>query len=392
MAGADERPAGVEARGTVCDPCPKCGELIGKDRLTCGHCHYKRKFDQEQYALLLECSAAGDVSAWRNRSGGNLLGPIDLEGAELTWVKLPGIVLRGAHLAGARLHDAQLPGADLRRADLRGVDLTSAKLFRAQMQGSTLQGAGFRRADLSHTKAEAAEVDGRTTLWNCEIDRKTNFTGVGLRSARVQPRLLGLLERNVRAKAWRQWYGSLPPAERLLAGVVRLFWYASDYGHSTTRVIVSFGVAALVFALAYTTCPWLVGGEGLGDLVWPYRLVRAAYFSVVTMTTLGFGDIHANLDLSGWRFVLSHAVLCVHVIVGYALLGALITRFATMFTGPAAPYVSEERLSRVRARRRLARERRRQCWAWVCGKLAVVPTRLTRREPQDESPGQQPGE
>jgi hypothetical protein len=64
--------------------------------------------------------------------------------------------------------------------------------------------------------------------------------------------------------------------------------------------------------------------------------LRALYFSVVTMTTLGFGDMYANAQ-SFW----GHILLSLQVILGYVLLGALITRFAVLFTagGPAGKFV-----------------------------------------------------
>jgi len=56
------------------------------------------------------------------------------------------------------------------------------------------------------------------------------------------------------------------------------------------------------------------------------------------MTTLGFGDMHANCQ-SFW----GHLLLTVRVILGYVLLGALITRFAVLFTagGPAGKFADE---------------------------------------------------
>ena len=46
------------------------------------------------------------------------------------------------------------------------------------------------------------------------------------------------------------------------------------------------------------------------------------------MTTLGFGDIHANPDSLYGQFV-----LMTQVIAGYILLAALVTRMALAFTG-----------------------------------------------------------
>ena len=67
--------------------------------------------------------------------------------------------------------------------------------------------------------------------------------------------------------------------------------------------------------------------EGADLTLAPLELaVRSLYSSVVTMTTLGFGDMHANpASIAG------HALLMVQVLLGYMMLGSLITRLAIFF-------------------------------------------------------------
>ena len=67
-----------------------------------------------------------------------------------------------------------------------------------------------------------------------------------------------------------------------------------------------------------------------------HLLARAMYFSIVTMTTLGFGDMHATKSGDIWG-LLGYGILSAQVIVGYVMLGALITRLGILFTsdGPA---------------------------------------------------------
>ncbi len=76
--------------------------------------------------------------------------------------------------------------------------------------------------------------------------------------------------------------------------------------------------------------------------LWHYfglLVVRPVYFSIVTMTTLGFGDMYANKGS-----IAGHVILAVQVILGYVLLGALVTRFAVLFTagGPAGRFSKEK--------------------------------------------------
>jgi len=130
--------------------------------------------------------------------------------------------------------------------------------------------------------------------------------------------------------------------------VVKPFWWVSDYGLSTGRIIVTFFALVFIFANIYyhwgrIAPPGIV--ENLfvdrNGIVVPSWLVplRTLYFSIVTMTTLGFGDMYANAH-SIW----GHILLSVQVILGYVLLGALVTRFAVLFMagGPAGKFSNDK--------------------------------------------------
>ncbi len=121
----------------------------------------------------------------------------------------------------------------------------------------------------------------------------------------------------------------------------------SDYGMSTVRVVGVFFLLALLFAAVYMNWGYwrppgivskLIVQPEIGEAAWHYfgrALIRPVYFSIVTMTTLGFGDMYANKGS-----IAGHVILAVQVILGYVLLGALITRFAVLFTagGPAGKF------------------------------------------------------
>lgn len=66
----------------------------------------------------------------------------------------------------------------------------------------------------------------------------------------------------------------------------------------------------------------------------------ALRFSIVTTTTLGFGDMYAQPGS-----LLGHIALAIQVAVRHILLGPLITRLAFLFTagGPAASFPDAEK-------------------------------------------------
>lgn len=219
-------------------------------------------------------------------------------------------------------------------------------------------------------------VDGSTRFWNCIINRYskskgfTDFTGTALSSVIITPGERQLLEYNVRRMNWEAWYKykkwQVSEDERhtvvqKLMWFVRKFWEISDYGISTTRIIWTFFQWAFLFAAAYYIWGFIdyyfVGVEDHPGIVANLFVLadgqqtvscwlvpfRAVYFSIVTMTTLGFGDMYANAH-GFLRGFFAHALLAFQVILGYVLLGALITRFAVLFTagGPAGKFSDDE--------------------------------------------------
>lgn len=341
-----------------------------------------QRYDRDEADLLLRCAREKDLTPW-NRwrrdhpqkeiwlegailadaflQGADLheahLGHANLEGSELQGAQLWGAHLDGAIFWHAQLDDGDLQGASLRGAHLEHTSLRGANLLRSKLIGASLQNAHLERADLSHADLSRADlkdahlneaaleearldgtnltgthlegasfargiVDGATLLWACAFDKRTDFSGVGLTSARIQPGTRSRLEGNIRRRMWQSWYREHP-----LAGLpVRLFWGLSDYGQSTLRVLLSACIFAVLFAAAYYLDPGLVSnlhGQSGSPIL---EALRALYFSVVTMTTLGFGDIYANP--TSW---LGHILLMIQVILGYVLLGALVTRLSILF-------------------------------------------------------------
>ncbi|MCD6406170.1 MAG: pentapeptide repeat-containing protein [Planctomycetes bacterium] len=279
----------------------------------------------------------------------------DLKGADLRWAHMKDAACLEAHLEGAKLRHA-----DLKDAQLWGTYLERAKLYMARLQGARVEDAHLRSADLRYAHLEGAELlstdlktanarfavlDGETILTECEINDQTDFTGVGLAAARVDPALKSRLQRNIRQLGWEKWYERSWARKWLFSLPVRAFWWVSDYGSSTLRIMLCFLVLSGLFGLLYSWCPHLVRDDYRLEVTSWVRPVRMQYFSVVTMTTLGFGDLKANP-----RSVVGHAVLSLHVFLGYVLLGALITRFAIMFEGTTVPYVREGHLQKAHKR------------------------------------------
>jgi len=264
-----------------------------------------------------------------------------LECANLMMAHLEGAnpfraYLKGANLMMSYLEEAELRGAHMEGANLFSAHLENAKFGNTHLEGANLEKADIRSADFSDTflqgtNCRKAIVDGETLIWGCKINKRgiteknyTDFAGVGLDSARIQPQIKQLLEYNVRKSNWSHWYNQLWN-RNLFTKIIS--------SPLVLRILVTFPLIALVYAMVYfyyPGCVYIYGHETQFA-----SFLHAIYFSVVTMTTLGFGDIAANPNST-----LGLLLLMFQVILGYVLLGALVTRFAVLFTagGPAGKF------------------------------------------------------
>jgi len=243
--------------------------------------------------------------------------------------------------------------AQLQRANLKKTLFWHTDLKGADLNDSHVEGAEFWQCNLKDADVRTLCVDNRTMFWGCHVNRYrkkkgdstdqnrfTNFEGVPLENVRMNARAKHIMEYNIRRLNWEDWYNE----HSFLKFLVKPFWQISDYGISTKGIIKTFLKWAFIFAVIYYIFGQIAKPGVVDNLFtnrngikvqWWLVPFRTLYFSIVTMTTLGFGDMFANAH-SLW----GHILLSLQVILGYVLLGALVTRFAVLFTagGPAGTF------------------------------------------------------
>jgi len=122
-------------------------------------------FDQEQFDLLMKCSAKHDMAEWDEWKKQNPKQPVLLQNANLAKAYLRGADLRradfrGANLRGVDLSGAKLPDFTRRWADLSGADFREADLCGTDFRGANLSGANFGRAYLYYTNFSWTNLSG----------------------------------------------------------------------------------------------------------------------------------------------------------------------------------------------------------------------------------------
>jgi hypothetical protein len=270
---------------------------------------------------------------WREENPG--IKP-DLSSANLRSKKLAW-----ANLKGTNLEEADLRGANLREADLRGAELAMAKLGGAIFLRSNLEGAKLHHASLKETKFRHVNLKGGV-LWKADLREaallKTNLEGTDLSQADMRDayveglkyKKLGLCRgiqlngchgspRFIRDAKDNEFIEEFKDNHRAWHFI---WWLFADFGRSMLRWIGW----SLFLAIYFGTNFFLMGPDSFvvvhqSDKL-PFDLITMLYYSVVTFTTLGFGDIKP-LAQGAALWVMAE------VIVGYIMLGGLVSIFAT---------------------------------------------------------------
>jgi uncharacterized protein YjbI with pentapeptide repeats len=242
----------------------------------------------------------------------------DLSGAHLEDCSaeaagLGGANLAGAHLQGARLHNAALSQARLEDADLCVADLSQARLQAADLRAANLAGANLAGADLSEACISQANFRG------CDL-RGARFTGLrGYQSADwigVDVRdsdfrgALGV-RRLILDENYLHEFRNQSRSHELIYAIWKL---TSDCGRSLGRWAIWTLALVTGFAVMFL-------GVDLDYGQHAPNLLSSFYFSVVTLTTLGYGDILPASPAA-------QALVILEVSFGYLTLGGLISIFA----------------------------------------------------------------
>jgi hypothetical protein len=277
---------------------------------------YQAKLDGAEFlgatfrdANLSECTAIKSGFGMTDLTGANFF-HATLEDSTFVDAQICRADFRAAKMARCRLLEADLSRTDFSQADLTDADLCETDIFGANFRQTTLR-AGQLRDARNYTKAD----------WIGADIRDMDFTGAYL------------LRRHIIDENYLYEFRHQSKVTR----VVYFVWkWTSDCGRSMMRWGVFLALNAFFFGSIYWGMDaWMPpGGEGSshlmgikpveGDPGLPGGFLPYLYYSVVTFTTLGFGDV-SPVSVAG------QVVLIIHIAIGYLGLGALLSILATKF-------------------------------------------------------------
>jgi Ion channel/Pentapeptide repeats (8 copies) len=190
--------------------------------------------------------------------------------------------------------------------DLEGANLTGANLIKADLSGANITNVNFSDSCLTAIKWNPKKMHG---LYQGIRGIDSSYGNALFKRAAADQDYLDTLEAR-----WKERKG--------LTFLFKL-WGLIDYGRSIGSVIVIAFVTIALFGLTYSIFPGLLGldcvpnTEGCNRHSW----FTPFYFSIVTFTTLGYGDITPK-NLAG------ELIVSLEVVLGYLVLGLLISVLA----------------------------------------------------------------
>ncbi|MFC1886880.1 pentapeptide repeat-containing protein [Thermodesulfobacteriota bacterium] len=276
--------------------------------------------NQEHHDKLLEGSDAWNK--WREENPDIRpdlqkadLSMTDLQKANLQRADLEEANLRYANFRGANLQKAALGRADLRNAYLGGANLQHANIWRADLRDANLVGADVKNANLWRADLQNANLVGadfsNTFVGGIKYNRKGNYIGIRVAGCYGDP--------GFRRFAQDQEYIEMIRQSRPV--LYRLWLISSDCGRSIGLWCLWSLVLAVYFGISF----FLLGSEHFTvKEPMPFDLMTMIYYSAVTFTTLGFGDIVPKTHTGAFW-------VAAEVVIGYIMLGGLISIFTTKF-------------------------------------------------------------
>lgn len=260
---------------------------------------------------------------------------LDLRGITFDNISIPNVDLTAALLDEATFIDANLRNARLRFAFLQNCYFIRVNLSEAALSVTRLHGGQFFQTNISNAdcigakftdfnfvmvKAHGINFEAasfrNSVIQIIEWNKDTNFRSVDISGAAF----LGdpLLKRHIQDSNWL----AAKKEELCKSRNGRFLWFlwgfTSSHGQSFIRWLITSFVISTLYGVGYQFLPLQIN---LKDV---HPVLAKFYFSVVTFTTLGFGDVLPKSNASA-------IVVMSEVICGYLMLGALISILADKF-------------------------------------------------------------
>lgn len=245
-------------------------------------------------ASLAQADFKNTNFSYSDISGGNLIG-CDLEGSDLTGADLKNSDLTRAILRKARLWHTDLSSANITEADIAGADLWNCQMYLARLWHTELKGVksltkqNFSKKVYRFVTHEKIDEKGVLSAQESYRILKQHFIDNGL----YREASWASFKEKTMEKLWLRKNKNISYIPMAMMGLL------SGYGEKPNRVILSSGAIIFLYSIVYHALNTITSASfsAKNYSFWDY-----VYYSIVTFTTLGYGDLFPKPNV-GYRLL-----------------------------------------------------------------------------------------
>lgn len=227
-------------------------------------------------------------------SGANLIG-CNLEGCDLTSVNFENSDLTRASLRKARLWHADLSSANITEADITEADLWKCQMYMTRLWHTELKGVksltkqNFSKKIYGFLTCEKIDERGVLSAEESYRTLKQYF----IENGRYREASWASFKEKTMEKLWLRKNKNLAYIPMALMG------FLSGYGEKPNRVIFSSATIIFIYSVIYYYLNAVATSYSSirNNFFWDY-----IYYSMVTFTTLGYGDLVPKANI-GYRLL-----------------------------------------------------------------------------------------
>ena len=279
------------------------------------------------YTHLVRCIKIGRVDIWNNmrRNRPDVVIQLDDSG-------FSGLDLSEVDLGSDRKGIVSLRNTTFNNTRINNTNFSNAKIVK-NLNKVEFNNVEFEQVTLDPLEAQDIEFK------NCRASRCTTISNYLMETALIDPMTKSLFQYIKRLHNWTEWRKQ----HKKLSFFALLFWWPSDYGRSVLRLLLCFIGTSILFSLLYLFLHQVLHWDVIKNLtsldISSMQIIfRSWYFSMVTMTTLGFGDMCVEPN-SIWGYVL----VMLQVLTGYLYLGGAITVIYSNIEPVLKPYKKKKK-------------------------------------------------
>lgn len=245
----------------------------------------------------------------------NLVDEDAFKECSLIGARFDSAVLRNSSFHGADLREAQFDGVDARGADFTGANLAGASIHGTDFRDADFSGARLDQAIISNTRVNRETTFGRESEYERELEAARTdqeYREEAEAAVWTYREIHELFIQNALPLEARRYYYKEKDTRRRLAWHLGHYLQAvkaeasrwvTGYGMNPYRVIGSAAVVIVVCAFLFPLTGGIEESVGEDTARWSLDnltgrpayianvLVKSVYFSSITFTTLGYGDI-----------------------------------------------------------------------------------------------------